>query len=86
MNTSFYWVEKAIYLAIGFAVTILILGFFKVWALDKNNYFLFVGDFESILVIALIGFAITFILEKLWKWEVREIFSHKDPYRRRRKR
>ncbi|HZX20712.1 MAG TPA: hypothetical protein VFF13_06920 [archaeon] len=86
MRKAFYWVEKAAYLIIGFTVTLLVLGFFKVWSFEKNNYFLFVGDYESVLVIAIVGFGATFILEKLWKWEVREIFNPKSINQRRRKR
>lgn len=81
MGKTLYWIEKAIYLSIGFLAVIFILGFLKIWSLEKNNYFLFVGDLESLITIALIVTGATLVLEKLWKWEIRQIFK---PRRRRR--
>ncbi|HLC79777.1 MAG TPA: hypothetical protein VJG83_05155 [archaeon] len=75
MKNSFYWIEKAIYLAIGFAATIFFLYLFKIWGVEKNSYFLFVGDLESVIIVLATTFAIGLILEKLWKWEVRSIFK-----------
>ncbi|MFH1391469.1 MAG: hypothetical protein ABIH20_04125 [Candidatus Diapherotrites archaeon] len=81
MGKVSYWIEKILYLSIGLLVVVLLLGWLKIWSMDLNNYFLFVGDFESVLVLIVIVTGITFVLEKLWKWEIHQIFK---PKRRRR--
>ncbi len=82
MGNLLYWTEKALYLLIGGIVVLFVLSFLKIWGMEQNNYFLFVGDFESVLVILIIVTVATFVLEKLWKWEVRQIFKP-HPERRR---
>ena len=81
MGKTIYWIEKTIYLAIGFIIVIVILGDLKIWSFDQNRYFFFVGDIESLIVIAIIVTGSTLVLEKLWKWEIHQIFN---PRRRRR--
>jgi len=72
-----YWIEKVLYLAIGLIIAISLLSWLKIWSYDMNRYFLFVEDWESVIVLLIIVTGITFILEKLWKWEVHQIFKPK---------
>ena len=82
MGKIIYWTEKTLYLTLGLFAVILFLGLFKIWGAESNRYFMFMGDWESLIVIAVIVTGSTIILEKLWKWEVRQIFK---PKKRRRK-
>lgn len=75
-----FWLEKAVKLAIGFLIAVFFLVLFKVWGQENQGYFLFVGDYGSVIVIVLVTFVVTFIIEALWKWEVREVLK---PERRR---
>tara|TARA_Y100000310_G_scaffold344081_1_gene455009 strand:- start:944 stop:1189 length:246 start_codon:yes stop_codon:yes gene_type:complete len=81
MGKLLYWIEKILYVAIGLVVVVLLLSWLKIWSYDLNRYFLFVNDFESVLVLGIVVMGITFIMEKLWKWEIHQIFK---PKRRRR--
>ena len=85
MGKTLYWIEKAIYLTISFVAVILVLGFLKVWGLEQNTYFSFVGDIESLIVIAVVVTGATIVLEKLWKWEIHQIFKPRKSRRRRRR-
>lgn len=76
MGNLGYWAEKAVYLTVGLGVTLWVLAGLKVWGMGLNNYFLLMGDFESLAIIALITFGATLILENLWKWLVRSIFKN----------
>ena len=82
MGKIIYWTEKTLYLTLGLFAVILFLELFKIWGAESNRYFMFMGDWESLIVIAVIVTGSTIILEKLWKWEVRQIFKPK----KRRKR
>lgn len=74
MGKTAYWLEKIVYLSIGLIATIFFLTIFKVWSTEQNQYFLFVGDLQSAGIVIIVTLAIGFVLEKLWKWEVRSIF------------
>lgn len=78
----FRWLEKAVKLAIGFGATIFFVYIFKLWTADSQKFFLFTGRLDDLIVVLLVGFGATFILEKLWKWEVREVMK---PERRQKK-
>ncbi len=80
MSRLMYWGEKAAYVAIAFVAIIAFYALFKMWSEGKLNYFLFTGDFESAAIIFLVVFALGFLLKKLWKWEIHQIFR---PHKRR---
>ena len=82
MGKIIYWTEKTVYLALGLFAVILFLGLFKIWGTEANRYFMFMGDLESLIVIAVIVTGSTIILGALWKWEVRQIFKPKNRRRR----
>ena len=75
MNRTVYWIEKTIYLGVALIAAVFFLSLFKIWSIDQNRYFFFVGDWESILLVAVVTTGFTVILERLWKWEVREVFK-----------
>ncbi|MCR4335399.1 MAG: hypothetical protein NUV57_02570 [archaeon] len=77
MGKVIYWIEKGLYVSIGLIVVVLLLGWLKLWSMDLNRYFMFVGDFESVIVLAVIVTGITIVMEKLWKWEIHQIFKPK---------
>ena len=81
MGKIIYWAEKAIYLGVGIGVVLFVLGSLKIWGAEMNHYFMFTGDLESLIVIAVIVTGSTIVMEKLWKWEVHQIFK---PKRRRK--
>jgi hypothetical protein len=73
-------IEKAVKLTLGFLISIFFILLFKLWVQKEQGYLFFVGDYGTIIIIFLITFGITFIIETLWKWEVREVLK---PERRR---
>ena len=77
MGKIVYWVEKALFLGIGIGVVLFVLGSLKIWGAELNQYFMFTGDLESVIVITIIVTGATIIMEKLWKWEVHQIFKPK---------
>jgi len=81
MGKTLFKIEKGIYLLISFIAVIFFLYLFKIWAYDWGRYFSFTGDLESWAVVIIVSTIIIFVLEKLWTWEVHQIFN---PKRRRR--
>lgn len=77
MGKTIYILEKILFLTVSFIAIIGILSYFKIWSVEQNKYFLFIGDWESLIVIFVIVTGTTFIMEKLWKWEVRQVFHKK---------
>ena len=89
MGKTFYWLEKLLYLTVSFIAVVFFLTVFKVWAFDRNHYFLFTGDLESVIIVLVVSTGVAMLLERLWKWEVREIFMPKrnpEPHVRRGRR
>ena len=74
MSKFLYWLEKMVYVAIAFIAIVVIYTLFKMWSEGKLNYFLFVGDLESAAVVFILIFALGFVLKKLWKWEIHQLF------------
>ncbi|MEM4257313.1 MAG: hypothetical protein QXU92_02655 [Candidatus Diapherotrites archaeon] len=70
-------IEKAVKLLIGFSLTITLLFLFKVWTIENQRFFLISGRTEDLIVVLIIGMTITLVLEKLWKWEVKELAKPK---------
>lgn len=70
-------IEKIIKLIIGFSLTITLLFLFKIWTMENQRFFLIAGRTEDLIVVLIIGLTITLLLEKLWKWEVKEITQTK---------
>ncbi len=77
-----FWAEKIFYAVLAFAAAFYFITLFKAWGQEKQGYFLFVGDFESAILVFAIALAVGFVLEKLLKWEIRKLFGFKGGGRR----
>ncbi|MCR4368796.1 MAG: hypothetical protein NUV67_02720 [archaeon] len=85
MNRLVYWTEKSLFLIVGFLIVVYLLSVFKIWSSEQSRYFSFIGDWESVILLTVIVFVITFVMERLWKWEVREIFKPPQIIRRKKR-
>ena len=75
MGKLAWWLEKSVYVTVAFAAVMLFLLLFDRWQTEKGNYFFFVGDYSTWLVVFIAGTAIAWLFKWLWKLEIRSIFK-----------
>ncbi|VVB99921.1 Uncharacterised protein [uncultured archaeon] len=75
-------IKKLCLVAIAFALAFYFIFLFKAWAGEKQGYFFFIGDWQSLVLVLAISFIIIKVLEALLRWEIHLLFM---PHRRRGK-
>jgi len=75
-------VKKLCLVAVAFALAFYFIFMFKAWAGEKQGYFFFMEDWQSLALVLIISFIIVKVIEALLKWEIRLLFM---PRRRRGK-
>ena len=75
-----FWIEKAVKLSIGLAITLVFLQAIASWEGESKGFFLFTGRLDDAIVVIIIAGIATFLIEKLWKWEIHDVLK---PQRRR---